>query len=791
MPSDKSGIIDKAQKLAAKGQLDQAIVEWQKLIQETPNDGNIYNTIGDLNLKKNTTQKAVEAYLKAAEAFQEAGFELKAIAVLKKIIKIDSSRLDVYERLADLNALRGLNANAIEEYHRLTKQYAKLGNMKGALGVYQKIVNLDNNNVQARLKLAEMCVKEGCEEQALEAYQAALDFYRSRNQPADAESVLAHIRQIRPDYGVDEKPVRAEAAMGAGPTETSSESLLVSQSEPPVAADHEIPAELAEPMAASPTQNGEDVSTSESEWGNVELQAGASVVTSREEDGAESGGEAGIYTVSEDEDVPEAFALDPSGEPSEVPQAETGDGEGAGAPIASAESDDRLNAEEIQNRMMEGEVYLKYGLMEKAKEQYLQVVQRVPDSVDAYLHLKEIYKSEGDTDRFKETCRTLSALYENLGEEDRKKEMVQEIEALQAEPDIPDESPESSDPMEEDLSLTGLESEGNTAELGDGDPDSEPEVEDPFSDQLAAAEGYLQRGQRKEARRTLIKVLDSDPDHVMARKKLLEIEEAEDLEATARQLKVDASKKDKTAKQSGEKPPAHEGSFDDIGEAFDHSFSILDAESTHGEVTPEPVSTKGKKGGSRATPTEDEDGSVDLSSLLDGIDDHSEGQFDVTATEVESELDTIFEEFQKGYQDQPSAEDVETHFNLGIAYREMGLFDDAITEFNQAMSGDRYTDAALMLVLCYNKKGLIERSETLLRSLLTDTRCSEEQQLLIKYELGTILGEQRKHDESQRLFREVYSVNPKFRDVASKVGTRESGSKQDPASKAKRRISYL
>ncbi|MDC4226844.1 MAG: tetratricopeptide repeat protein [Candidatus Manganitrophus sp.] len=77
MSSDKSSIIEKAQKLAAKGQIDKAIEEWQKLIAETPNDGNIYNTIGDLHLKANHTKEAIAAYLKAADAFQRGRLRVK------------------------------------------------------------------------------------------------------------------------------------------------------------------------------------------------------------------------------------------------------------------------------------------------------------------------------------------------------------------------------------------------------------------------------------------------------------------------------------------------------------------------------------------------------------------------------------------------------------------------------------------------------------------------------------------------------------------------------------------
>ena len=61
MAVDRNTIIKEAQKLASKGQFDKAIAEWRKLIKETPNDPNLYNTIGDLCLKKNSKPEAVDA----------------------------------------------------------------------------------------------------------------------------------------------------------------------------------------------------------------------------------------------------------------------------------------------------------------------------------------------------------------------------------------------------------------------------------------------------------------------------------------------------------------------------------------------------------------------------------------------------------------------------------------------------------------------------------------------------------------------------------------------------------
>ncbi|NKE72548.1 tetratricopeptide repeat protein [Nitrospiraceae bacterium HYJII51-Mn-bac16s-1-B09] len=200
LSSDKSSIIEKAQKLAAKGQIDKAIEEWQKLIAETPNDGNIYNTIGDLHLKANHTKEAIAAYLKAADAFRGAGFELKSIAVFKKIVKIDPTRMDVYEKLADVHAERGLVANAAEDYLKVAKHYAKEGDMQSSIAVYRKLANLDPKNFAVRQKLAEICQKWGLAKEAIEEYSKVLSIFKDRQMTSEAQEVIDKVMKIDPAF---------------------------------------------------------------------------------------------------------------------------------------------------------------------------------------------------------------------------------------------------------------------------------------------------------------------------------------------------------------------------------------------------------------------------------------------------------------------------------------------------------------------------------------------------------------------------------------------------------------
>ncbi|HMF85598.1 MAG TPA: hypothetical protein VK598_04525, partial [Nitrospiraceae bacterium] len=93
---DRSSVLRSAQLFASRGQFDAAINEWKRLAVESPGEGSIFNSIGELHLKRQATTDAVAAFVQAANAFRAEGATLKAIATFKKILKLDPSRYDVF-----------------------------------------------------------------------------------------------------------------------------------------------------------------------------------------------------------------------------------------------------------------------------------------------------------------------------------------------------------------------------------------------------------------------------------------------------------------------------------------------------------------------------------------------------------------------------------------------------------------------------------------------------------------------------------------------------------------------
>src|SRR5579859_7661508 len=170
MAVQRDKIIANAEKLVAKGKIEPAIKEYEHLLDESPNDVNTLNRIGDLWVRINRTDEAVKTFGRIADHYAKDGFFLKAIAIYKKINKLDPSKLDVYAKLADLYAKQGLAMEAKSQYQVLADYYIKHGDPGNALMIYKKIAELDPSAINVHVKLADLHSQAGQTGEALKEY---------------------------------------------------------------------------------------------------------------------------------------------------------------------------------------------------------------------------------------------------------------------------------------------------------------------------------------------------------------------------------------------------------------------------------------------------------------------------------------------------------------------------------------------------------------------------------------------------------------------------------------------
>jgi len=201
MAVKRDKILRNAEKLVQKGKVEQAISEYEKVLQENPNDANTINRIGDLYGRVGQVDKAVELYERIAEHFTADGFTTKAIAILKKINRLAPQKLEIFSRLAELYIQQGLVVEAKNQYQLLADWYRRNEDFDNAIEAHEKLVQLDPNNHTAHLRLADLFMQGGKANQAVEAYDRLGRMLIERKKLDEAEQLYRHAVEQNPPTG--------------------------------------------------------------------------------------------------------------------------------------------------------------------------------------------------------------------------------------------------------------------------------------------------------------------------------------------------------------------------------------------------------------------------------------------------------------------------------------------------------------------------------------------------------------------------------------------------------------
>jgi len=194
MSLNKSKALRTAEKYVLQGKIPAAIDEYRKVVSADPGDLTTINTLGDLYVRAGRIHDAISNFSRIADSYREGGFTLKAIAMLKKISKLDPTNVETSMKLANLYSQQGLLVEARQQYLQVADAYARAGQTRKALDAYQKIADLDPSNTSVRMKLGEIYSREGMTEQSHESFiMAGAEFLRK----GDSEQALnANLKAI-------------------------------------------------------------------------------------------------------------------------------------------------------------------------------------------------------------------------------------------------------------------------------------------------------------------------------------------------------------------------------------------------------------------------------------------------------------------------------------------------------------------------------------------------------------------------------------------------------------------
>ena len=194
MAFEKGKVLKAAEKFLSQGNINAAIKEYRQIVEHDQSDFTTLNMLGDLCVRAGKKEEAISCFSGIAERYREQEFTLKAIAMYKKIDRLDPRNPIIAEKLANLYSIQGLVVDARAQYMVLADTYTRAGDSKKAVEVLHKIADLDPNNTDVRLKLAESYIKEGLRSDAAQAFSEAAQ--RLLETGAFEKSLQAYARSL-------------------------------------------------------------------------------------------------------------------------------------------------------------------------------------------------------------------------------------------------------------------------------------------------------------------------------------------------------------------------------------------------------------------------------------------------------------------------------------------------------------------------------------------------------------------------------------------------------------------
>lgn len=134
----------------------------------------------------------------------------------------------------------------------------------------------------------------------------------------------------------------------------------------------------------------------------------------------------------------------------------------------------------------------------------------------------------------------------------------------------------------------------------------------------------------------------------------------------------------------------------------------------------------------------------------------------------------MLRKFKQGVSENVEDEDHEAHYDLGVAYKEMGLLDEAIAEFQKALRGTKERVRTFeALGLCFVEKQQLPVAATILQRALAEPGVRDEALVGVLYLLGSIAEAQSQFADAKKHYERVFAVDIQFRDVGDRLNAVE------------------
>jgi tetratricopeptide (TPR) repeat protein len=732
---------DTARKFEQKEDWRRAIEVYLKAIQqiesgqETSPDLSLYNRVGDLYLKTNDTSSAVRSYERAVDLYADQGFFNNAIALCGKILRVNPGRTQTYLKLAQLHARKNVVIEAKRNLIEFLERMNALGQLDQAFQSVNEFADQFSGSQEIRLMLVELLRAASREDEAREQLEKLAGEIEGRDRP-DRRS------QEIPEVDLDESsPPKARGSLAG---------LVFLDTGVDVPSAPPRVEEVERIIEAPPPVEPEEVVTPAEGLILPETIADgvAEEVPGLEPAGAMDMGEAELITSSFDDDD---LGLQPTEEASDF------GGEllaGIEEPLATADeepliSDDadlmmELTAETSLRASVEEEIDLDLVDAEATAEAATaeittetsaaeelapspepvvgESVSELQDAIldnpdDPALHrrLADALALRGEDERALEELELALDSYERGGDYTSAAVVADRLVAIA--PDV-------------------IRHHQKRVELAFRGGEREPLLEA----YLSLGDALARAGAGDKAAAVYSRVQEHDPGNERAEAALATLASVPAL---------------RPPRQAGRPAPA---------------APLVETASTPPAPPPPPpeppkVVTAGAAGADFvdfASMVLEEKGPRDTRMRVDRREPEGDDE--------QREFQEILEQFKRGIDQNIESDDYQSHYDLGVAFKEMGLLDEAIAEFQKALrSPEGRLRTSEALGICFYDKSQYAISETVLRRAAETVDGGDDAKIGLLYWLGRAAEAQGKTADALGAYERALAVDIRFMDLSDRM----------------------
>jgi tetratricopeptide (TPR) repeat protein len=715
---------DTARKFEQKEDWRRAIEVYLKAIQqiesgqETSPDLSLYNRVGDLYLKTNDTAAAVRSYERAVDLYADQGFFNNAIALCGKILRVNPGRTQTYLKLAQLHARKNVVIEAKRNLIEFLERMNALGQLDLAFTSVEEFADQFSGSQEIRLMLVELLRASSREDEAREQLEKLAGEIEGRG----AERAGQRPPQERPQsQSADESPrPQRQAPVGLVFLDTGFDMPVG----PPAASEVAPPDGLltSEPIspeeAATIEQRVESVpgleQTAELDLEDSELEPDPDLERVEPTDlefigdAAEAVDESAI-TTGDDEllEVTDDLIVSPPGEP--IAFAEPGSDMDLGLmePALDAAGDS-----EAEPAAPLGDLPLLPVEPSGAPSvvELESLILEDPDNPELHLLLADRLLAGGEETRGVEELELALDGFERLAEWGRAADAAERLVSL---------APDT------------IRHHQKRVELAFQSGDRTPLL----AAYLSLGDALARMGATDKAIAVYGRVHEHDPENDHAIAALAKLQ------------------------QGPERAPPPPPSVPAVPPGTPHPA----AEGRPAAAAPAPRPTAGS------------DSFVDLGSMIFEESSPRDTRMridraDPKEQDEQKEFQEILEQFKRGIEQNLDSEDYQAHYDLGIAFKEMGLLDEAIAEFQKALrSPEGRLRTSEALGICFYEKGQYAISETVLRRAVDTVDDGDDAKIGLLYWLGRAAEAQGKEPEAITSYERALAVDIRFMDLSDRM----------------------